>query len=264
MLELARYEGRHRARGAAYAAAAMSGFAALYVALYPTFDESLGGDIDQLLEAYPEALSKAFGVQTLASMEGYLASELYTFGWLLVVGLYVTYAGASLIAPAVERERMDVLLSLPVSRARLVLETFASLLVPVLALTVVVPAVVVGATALVDYPVDAADVAALHLLSVPYLLVCGALGLVASVVFDRGGVAQRVSVGSLLALFFGESLVADTDYEALGAASPTRYVDPNAVLLAGEYAVADAALLLVAAAALVVLAVAYFRRKDVE
>lgn len=264
MLELARYEARHRLRGAGYAAAAMSGFAALYIAVYPTFAESMGEDIDRLLEAYPEALSKAFGVQTLASMEGYLASELYTFGWLLVVGLYLAYAGASLIAPDVDRERMDMTLSLPVSRARVVLESYASLLVPITALTAVVPVVVVVGTALVDYPIDAGRVAALHLLSVPYLMVCSALGLVASVVFDRGGAAQRVAVGALVALFFGESLLTDTDYEALGTVSPARYLDPNAVLREGEYALADAGLLLVAAAALVAVAVAYFRRKDIE
>ncbi|MFC7140655.1 ABC transporter permease subunit [Halosimplex aquaticum] len=264
MLEIARFEGRHRARGAAVATAALSAFALLYIFVYPTFAESLGADIDRLLEAYPEALSKAFGVQSLASMEGYLASELYTFGWLLIVGLYFAYAAASLIAADVERERMDMLLSLPVSRARVVLEQFASLIVPLVALSTVVPVVVVGGTAVVDYPVPAADVVALHLLSLPYLTTCAGIGLVASVVFDRASLAQRAAVGVLVALFFGESLLTGTDFEAVGAVSPTRYVDPNAVLRQSEYAVADALVLAVATLALVGLAVAVFRRKDIE
>jgi ABC-2 type transport system permease protein len=264
MLELARFEGRHRARGALGVTVAMAGFALLYVSIYPTFAESLGPDIDQLLAAYPDALSKAFGVQTLASIEGYLASELYTFGWLLVVGLYFGWAGASLVAADVERERMDMLLALPVSRARVVVEAYLSLLVPLVALTVVVPAVVVAGTAAVGYPVDAARVAAIHLLSVPYLLTCAGIGLVASVLFDRASLAQRAAVGVLAGLFFAESLVTDTDLAPLGLVAPSRYVDPNAVLIDGEYAALDGAVLAVAAVALVALAVGLFRRKDIE
>jgi ABC-2 type transport system permease protein len=264
MLEIARFEGRHRVRGTAVVSAALGGFALLYVVLYPTFAESLGGDIDALLAAYPEALQKAFGIQTLASMEGFLASELYTFFWMLILGLYFAYSAAALIAVDVERERMDMLLSLPVSRARVVAEKFASLFVPVLVLNVVVPAVVYAGTVAVDYPVDPVDLLVFHALSVPYLLTFAGVGLVASVLFDRASVAQRSSLGLLTGLFFAESLLTGTDYGVVGAVSPSRYLDPNAVLIGGEYALVDAAVLAVAAAALVALAVVLFRRTDIE
>lgn len=264
MLEVAGYEARHRTRGAIYASLAVGGFALVYVLVFPSFAESMGDTVDRLMESYPEPLLKAFGVETLATMEGFLASELYTFAWMLLVGAYFAYAGASLIAPAVERGQMDVLLSLPLSRARLLLESFASLLVPLVALNVVVPLVVYFGSVAVDYPVDAVDVAALHLLSVPYFLVCAGIGLVASVAFDRASVAQRVALGALVGLFFAESLLVDTDFEAVGAVSPSRYLHPNAVLSEGQYALGDAAVLTVAAVALVAVAVVWFRRKDVE
>lgn len=264
MLEIARYEGRHRVRGTAVAAVAIAGFGLLYVVLYPTFAESLGGDIDELLAAYPEALQKAFGLRTLSSMEGFLASELYTFVWMLLFGLYFAYVGAALIAGDVERDRMDVLLSLPVSRARVVLEKFTSLLVPLAGVSVVVPVVIYVGTVAVDYAVDPLDLFVLHALSVPYFLVFAAVGLVASVVFDRAGLAQRASLGLLAGLFFAESILTGTDYEWVGVVSPTRYLDPNAVLLDGEYAVIDAGVLTVTAVALLALAVVLFRRKDIE
>ena len=264
MFELARYEGRHRLRGTGIAAVALGGFGLMYVVLYPTFAESLGNDIDDLLAAYPEALQKAFGIQTLASMEGFLASELYTFVWMLLLGLYFAYAGAALIASDVERERMDMLLSLPVSRARVVLEKFASLLVPLVGLSVVVPVVIYVGTVAVDYAVDPVDLVVLHALSVPYLLVFAGVGLVASVVFDRASLAQRTSLGLLAGLFFAESILSETDYEWIGVVSPSRYLDPNAVLIDGEYAVLDALVLTIAAVALVGLAVVLFRRKDIE
>jgi ABC-2 type transport system permease protein len=264
MLDLARYEGRHRVRGTVVTTVALGAFALFYVVLFPTFAESFGSELDTLLEAYPDAILKAFGVQSLTTIEGFLASELYTFAWMLLVGLYFAYSAASLIAADVERERMDMLLSLPVSRARVVFEQFLSLFVPLLALTVVVPAVVVAGTNAVGYPVDVANVAAIHLLSVPYLTTAAGIGLVSSVVFDRVSVAQRVAVGLLAGLFFAESLVTDTDLEAVGVVSPSRYVDPNAVLIDGEYALADATVLVVATVALVALAVAVFRRTDIE
>jgi ABC-2 type transport system permease protein len=264
MLEIARFEGRHRVRGTAVVTVALGGFALLYVVLYPTFAESLGADIDELLAAYPEALQKAFGIQTLTSMEGFLASELYTFFWMLILGLYFAYSAAALVAADVERQRMDMLLSLPVSRARVVTEKFASLFVPLVALNVVVPVVVYAGTVAVDYPVDPAALFVLHALSIPYLLVFAGVGLVASVVFDRASIAQRASLGLLTGLFFAESLLTDTDYELAGVVSPSRYLDPNAVLIDGEYAVGDAAVLAVAAGALVGLAVVLFRRKDIE
>jgi len=264
MLEIARFEGRHRVRGAAAATAAFSGFALFYIFIYPAIAESMGADLDRLLEAYPEALSKAFGIQSLATMEGYLASELYTFGWMLIVGIYFAYAAASLIAADVERERMDMLLSLPVSRARVVLEQFASLAVPLVALSTVVPVMVLVGTTLVDFPIPVTDVVALHLLSIPYLTTCAGIGLVASVVFDRASLAQRAAAGVVAGLFFAESLLLGTDFGAAGAISPSRYVDPNAVLRESEYAVADGAVLVVATLALAALAVVLFRRKDLE
>lgn len=264
MLELASYEGRNRIRGTLAAAGAFAGFGLFYVVLFPSFSEGLDEEIDTLLEAYPESLSKAFGVETLTSMEGYLASELYTFGWILIVGLYFGYIGASVVASDVERDRMDLFLALPVSRARVVVEKYLSLLVPLVGLTLVVPTVVFVSTAAVGHPVPAGDLVALHLLSVPYFLVCAGVGLLTSVWFDRVGIAQRVAVGVLAALFFAESLLADTSVEIVGVIGPSRYLDPNAVLLKSEYAVLDGAILLVAAVGLLAVSVWVFRGRDIE
>lgn len=262
MLEFARYESRHRIRGAVVLAAVLSAFAAFYVAMFPSMAESV--DLDALLDAYPEAILKTFGVQTLATIEGFLASELYTFAWMLLVGLYFAYGAAGLIASDVEHDRLDLLLALPVSRARLAVEKFLSLLTPLAVVSVVMPTAVYVATLFIDESISAADLAVLHVLSIPYLLTCAAIGLLASVIFDRTSIAQRVALGVLFALFLVESLVTDTDYEWLGAISPTRYLDPNAVLINGEYDLLGGVILLVGAVVLVGVAVVWFQRKDVN
>jgi len=262
MAAFARYYGRRRLRGSAVLAAGLSVLAGLYVSMYPTV--SAGVDLDAYVENLPPAVRAAFGIQSLGTIEGFLAAELYAFGWVLLLGLYLAYAAASLVAGDVEDGRIDLLLSLPVSRRRLLLETFASILVPIAVVNVVVPPVVYAGVLAVGESIAVADLLAVHLLSVPYLLTTVAIGLAASVAFYRASVAQRVAVGIVFGLFLVESVTTETDVSWLGAISPTRYYDPTAVLVGSEWDLAGAGLLAVAAAVVVVASNEYFRRKDVN
>ncbi|WP_129115959.1 ABC transporter permease [Halegenticoccus tardaugens] len=262
MFELARYEGRHRIKGASVLAVGLSALAALYVGMFPSVSSSV--DLDEYVEAFPAVFREAFGVVTLNTIEGFLAAELYAFGWVLLLGLYFAYAAAGLVADDVERGRMDLLLSLPVRRSRVVLEKFLSLFVPLAVLNVVVPIAVYVATVLINDPIAVGDLLAVHLLSVPYLLATAGVGLLASVVFDRSSVAQRVALGAVFGLYLVESVVASTDYAWLGTLAPTRYYDPSAVLVEGTYDLGGTAALAVAAVALVVASELWFARRDIN
>lgn len=235
--------------------------AAMVVWLYPSFRE--GVDVEQILQAYPEPVLRAFGVQSFATLEGFLAVELYNFAWLLLLGLYFAYSAAGLVSDAVEHDRMELLLSLPISRARVVAESFGSLLVPIVVANVATPVVVYVGSRLVDYPVPPVELLMVHVLSIPYLLACASVGLVASVAFDRAAIAQRVALGAVFALFLVETIVVDTDYEWLGVVAPMRHYDPNAILLGSEYDLVGAAALLAATALLVVTSQLWFSRTDI-
>lgn len=265
MLELTAYEGKKRLKATGALTILFAVLAAMFVGMYPSFAGSLDPEqLNQLMSAYPDAMAEAFNVQSLATMEGFLAVELYTTGWILLIGLYFGYTAAGMIADDVDRGRMDLLLSFPILRARLVAEKFASLIVPLVAINVVTPIVVYFGADLVGYPVDALDLVMIHALSVPYLLCCGAIGLFLSVVVDRASIAQRGVLGLLFGLFLLESLVSGSDYEWLGNIAPMRYLDPNAILLHSEYDLAGAGILLIGAAVLVVISQLWFTRKDVE
>ncbi|RBI62464.1 ABC transporter permease [halophilic archaeon] len=261
-LAFARYETRRRIRGAVALAVGLSLLAAMVIWVYPSFADSI--DLDRLLQSYPEPIVKAMGIRTMSTLAGFLAVELYNFAWVILLGLYFAYSAASLVADDVERERMDVLLSLPVSRSRIVAEKFLSLLAPILVLNVVTAAVVYVGSLLVDDALTVADLVAVHALSIPYLLACAGIGLVASVAFDREAIAQRVALAVVFALFLVESVLTDTDYEVLGAVAPMRYYDPTAVLVDGQYDLLGAAVLLAATVALVVVSQQWFRRKDLN
>jgi ABC-2 type transport system permease protein len=261
MFEFSRYYGRRRVKGSAALTAGLAILTGLYIYLFPSISSSI--DLDAYIQSMPPALRAAFGIQSLNSIEGFLAAELYAFGWVLLLGLYLAYAAASLVADDVEDGRMDMLLALPVSRSKVLLEKFSSLLVPIAVANVVLPVFVYFGVVAIGETLSVADLAMVHLLSVPYLLTTAAIGLVASVIFDRTSLAQRAAMGTVFGLFLVDSVVTNTEFAVLGALSPTRYYDPAAVLVESQWDVTGALLLLIAALALLLLGRTLFQRKDI-
>ena len=262
MLELAAYGARRRVKGALALSVGLSAFSALYAAFFPSFTGNL--DLEEYIEALPPVFVEAFGLRAFDTIEGFLATELYQFAWVILLGLYLAYSAASLIAGDVEDGRMDLLLALPVSRARIVGERYLSLVPGILLINLIVAAVTWVATRAIGYPIGTADLVLVHAMSLPYLFACAAIGLAISVVADRESVAQRVAMAVVFGLFLLESVVASTDYAWAGAVAPMRYYDPTAILVDGSYDLAGAAILTVATLALVAASQWYFRRRDVN
>ncbi|MXV63106.1 ABC transporter permease subunit [Natronorubrum sp. JWXQ-INN-674] len=264
MFEIARYDGRHRLKGSLYLSIALSLLAVVVIWIYPSFSGSFEDVDEEFLQAYPEGVIQLFDIRTMASLEGFLAFELYIFGWTILLGLYLAYLAAGTIAGDVERGRMDILLSMPISRSRAVGEKFCSLAVPIVIVNVVTPVVVYVGAVMIDEPIPGADVVAVHALSIPYLFACAGIGLVASVAVDRASIAQRLALGVTFGLFMLESLLAGTDYEAIGAIAPMRYFDPNEILLDGTYDLVGAGVLVAMTVVLLVAAQLWFSRTDIE
>ena len=95
MLELTTYEGRKRGKGAAALAGLFAVLAVLYTGTFPSVVEGMPpGTLDEMASSYPDAMVEALNLQSLTTIEGYLASQLYTVGWILLAGLYFGHAGA--------------------------------------------------------------------------------------------------------------------------------------------------------------------------
>jgi ABC-2 type transport system permease protein len=260
MLEIARFEAEKRLPGTVAVTVGLALFAALFLGIAPDILTEV--DLDAYVDAFPEAFQTAFGIQTLGSLEGFLAVELYQFGWVLLLGLYFAYAAGGSVAGDLERERIDLLLSTPISRSRLVTEKFLALVPGILLVNAVVAAIVYVGSALIADPLPLVDVLAVHALSIPYLLFCAALGLLFSVTLGRESRAQRAGMATVFGLFMLESVGAGTDYEFLSLLSPTRYYSPTDVLVDGTSDLVGAAVLTESAALLVVASVLWFRRRD--
>lgn len=261
MFETVRFESERRLTGSAVVALGLSAFAAMMILIAPSILDEF--DVAALTESFPPALVEAMQLDVIATIEGFMALELYWFGWLLVLGIYVAYSAASTIAGDIDDGRMDTLLAAPISRQQVLLEKFLSLLTPILVVNVVVLAVVYAGTQLVNEPIAAADLVAVHALSIPYLLFWGAFGMLASVLAPGRAIAEGIAAGALVATFLVETVADGTNIDWLGLVSPTRYYDPVTILTASEYDYTGAGLLIAAAAVILLVSGTLFARRDV-
>lgn len=95
---------------------------AFIVAIYPSVEDALG----KAIASYPEALKEAFGIAELTTVEQYLDAEMLSLIVPLAIGYLAVRSVASGLSGAAESGRLDVLLSAPVSRRRLVACGFAA------------------------------------------------------------------------------------------------------------------------------------------
>lgn len=262
MLETARYDAERRLPGSVVLALGFAAFAAMMALVAPGLLDQ--GNLGTFVEQYPPQLVEAFDLHVIGTIEGFMALELYEFGWLLGLGAYVAYSAAGTIAGDIDDDRMDLLLAAPVSRNRVVAEKFLALLVPIVVVNAVVLLAVFAGTTFIDRPIALVDLIAVHALSVPYLLCCGALGMLASVLAPRRLIAEGAAVSLLVAAFLLEAITKGTDFEWLGTVTPMRYYDPVAILTASEYDLSGAGLLFGVAVVLLLASQAWFRRVDVR
>lgn len=95
---------------------------AFIVAIYPSVEDALG----KAISSYPESLKQAFGIAELSNVEQYLNAEMLSLIVPLAVGYLAVRSVASGLSGAAESGRLDVLLSAPVPRRRLVAAGFSA------------------------------------------------------------------------------------------------------------------------------------------
>ncbi len=261
MFETTRFEIARRRRSALWLSVGAAVLTAFFLWYYSVLDtESLA----VAMEALPPSMLEALNIVTLATIEGFLATELYTFLWVFGFGLYFAYSAGGLIADDIDHDRLDLLLTFPQSRARLYLEKLLAIGAPIIAINVTVGLVVYGGSVLLGEPIEPARVVLVHLLSIPYFAVCASIGALFSVMVSRSAIAQRAGAGVVLALFLVESVTAAGEsYEWLGSLTPMAYYEPTPLLLEGTYDVVDTVVLLGATVLLTVVACWLFTRRDV-
>jgi ABC-2 type transport system permease protein len=116
---------RDRSRSLLWWSIGVTAWIVIVAVMYPTIRDSSG--ISQLVEQYPKNILAIFGVSDMdfSSGAGYLAGELFGFVIPLLVLMLTIGAGGAIIGGAEERGLLDLVLSHPIRRGRVLLESAA-------------------------------------------------------------------------------------------------------------------------------------------
>jgi ABC-2 type transport system permease protein len=236
---------------------------AMYAAIWPSMSKqpSMSQFLDQMPEAF-RALFAASGAD-MSTPVGYVQVELMSFIGPMVLLLYTITAGASAIAGEEDRHTLDLVLANPISRARLVLEKLAAMVVGTMLLAVVLGVCLVaeGRPAGLDLPVGRVAAAMLHLALLA--LVFGALAAAIGAATGHPGAARGVPAVLAVATYILNGLGGVVDWlKPLQKLSPFYQYIGHDPLRNGV----SASSVLIAVATIAVLAVAAvlaFRRRDV-
>lgn len=222
-------------------------WSAFIVLIFP----SVEGALSKAVADYPPALKEAFGIGELSNVEQYLHAEMLSLIVPLALGYLAVRAVASGLAGAAESGRLDVLLSAPVSRARVAAASFAATAVE-LAIVLVMTVLLTGLGNLVagadlSFSATLAGYANVW----PLALLFAGLGIVATGFSLRTAVVTGAVAGVLVTMYVVDLIGRlDPDLSGIRYASVFKYygnaiedgIEPLAFLGVTAVAVALAAL----------------------
>ena len=236
---------------------------AMYVAVWP----SIRGQpsMAQFLDSMPKAFRALFAMSgaDMSSPAGYVQIELLSFLGPMILLSYAIAAGSSAVAGEEERHTLDMLLANPVSRARVVLEKGAAMVVGVLLLAAVTAAALLFEGPLGDLRLPAGNVVAAMVHLALLALVFGSLALALGASTGRLGLSRAVPAVAAVAAYvvnglgplvsWLEPLQKFSPFYQYGGHDPLRTgVSTSGILVAVLTVLAFAGL-----------AVAGFRRRDI-
>ncbi|MBI2918312.1 MAG: ABC transporter permease subunit [Chloroflexi bacterium] len=226
---------RDQRRSLAWWSAGLVLFAAMMVAFYP----SVSGNpaIQDYVDNFPKELMALMGIQELTdftSPAGYLQGELFSIMVPIVFIVFAVGLGAGSIAGEENEGTMEMLLSEPVTRERLVLEKFASLVAATAGLGLVLWLALMAAAPLAGMEISPLRLLEAGISAALLGLAFGAVAFAAGSVTGRRGVSVGVAAGAAAVTYLLNALAGIVDY--LGPAkwlSPFFYYNGDPAVLNG-------------------------------
>jgi ABC-2 type transport system permease protein len=172
-------------------------WSAFVVGIYPSVEDALATAV----ENYPEPLKEAFGVGDLSTVTQYLNAEMLSLIAPLAVGYLAARAVASGLTGAAESGRLDVLLSAPVSRQRVVAASFAGTAAELAIVLAMALALTMGGSAAAGAGLPFGDALAGFANVWPLSLFTAAIAVIATAWSLRTSVVTGVAAGALVTMY---------------------------------------------------------------
>lgn len=196
---------------------ALAAISAMYLSFYP----SMGGDaMDDLVADLPEELVTALGYDVIGTAGGWVTSTVYGLLGPALLLIFAVGTGARLLAGEEEAGTLELEVTSPISRLRILAERYGALVVSVLLLVAVVTVVCwILITALdMDVPVDRllAGSTALALLVLGF----GSIAFSVGALTGRRSVAVGTGAALAVAAFMADALGPVVDVGWMSEVSP--------------------------------------------
>ncbi|MEU8268213.1 ABC transporter permease subunit [Sphaerisporangium sp. NPDC049002] len=239
-------------------------FAGLYTSFFPQMHKNPDFYDQAALAKYPDSVRKLMGgLENIASGTGFLQAVVYQLFVPLLFIMCAVILGNKAIAAPEEAGTLELTLTLPMARRRLVLERFAALAIGLLGVAVASFAVIVLLGSAVDLGVPLGRIVAAHTGLYLLVLFFGTLALAVGAATGRKALAMAVAGTYAVAGYVVNALAADVEaMKWLNRLSPFHYYSGGNPLVNG-LPVGDYLVLLAGTAVLILTAVLSFDRRDV-
>lgn len=241
----------------------LAALGALMTSFYPAMHQD--GAIDALIKNMPAAFQGLVGNLTdLSTFPTYLASQLFDIRMPLIAGIMAIILGLGLSVADEEKGELRTILSLPISRTKVLLHKWLAMLT-ILAVTLV--GLVGGIYAVLPF-IDGASiepeqvmrlVAMTGLMMATFGTIPFAVGSMTGKRAAATGVSIFTIIGSFILSTFGQAVDWLADYKKLSLLHYFPAVD----IVKGEFNGTDAVVLGVITVVLLVASIIMFRRRDV-
>ncbi len=233
----------------------------MVIALFPQIEgllESFGAILDN-----PVIKPLIGDVEQFASLEAFLGLKLFSM-LPLIIGVYVVLFALGIVAGEEERGTLDLLLSTPTTRAQVIVEKSAALLVAVLAiLALMLVGMLIGAATLADFPLTLGQLVGALLNVLPITILMGGLTLLLSTVLRSRNTAGAIAAGIIFGSYFVTTLaeMAGGALEKVKYLSFYQYYNGGTIFLDGIHWPSFLGLLVVGVA-LFAASIVFFQRRD--
>ena len=178
-------------------------FAAMMIAFFPSIRGN--DDFNVMLESYPENLKTLFGLSELTditSAVGFFNAEVFGFMAPLLFVIHGVVLGSGAIAGEEGRGSLEILLTEPIARGKLVVQKAAAMIANAIALGLVLWIVLVIGTLIIDIDLSVLNLAAITFSTVLLGVTFGALAIAAGCFTGSRGtsvtIVAAVAVGTYL------------------------------------------------------------------
>jgi ABC-2 type transport system permease protein len=253
---------RERRRGLLGWSLGVAALAGLMAAYWPSIRDS--ADLQSFTRNLPEAMRALIGGGDYSTAVGFLNAELFAFMMPLLFLIVAIGMGARAVLGEEERGTIDLLLSMPITRRRVLIEKALGGLLVLAALGVVLFGALLLGDAIVDMGIPAGRLAAISLAVVLVALPFGALALLLGCATGSHGLALGLTSTAAVAAYMLNALAPLIgSLDRWQDASPFAWYASGDVL-AGHLSLAHVALLLGTALVLAAAAVVALDRRDLR